>query len=407
MNNSKKNLDQNPQPTNEKLNLSKKKLHRRTQSNSDFAASRVEPPLRLSSTPLNIDNNKVLNKVTSLTETNFVQNNETCEQQNTNKKGSEDKQVIIETLDLTPQEQMKLAGTAGYGTINSGFFRFGKKRTFENCPKYLELMLTGMTVSNEEEKKNNDFGEIDISPLKEHSINISINYNKINEESMETESERSKKSSICCRLSISKQKKDSNMKSDFIEAIQEILQAEDVKFKTLKNKLRKKGHSKSCYSFNLLAFNSKLKNYYDNKKSVSIRKNEILYSDSLSKLNSSHTNSIANFSATNHNQNLRKKSDESLMINKINSSLTKHKKTSTSIFNSKIKTPLTHDKHEFLIEIQGFDKKIKELEKKIGILQEKTEDLEYENKSLSSKIINVSNEKKAGDLVVFILSQFF
>ena len=389
----------NTKTTPEKPILSKKKqTHRRTQSNSDFSNSHSEPNLRLS-TPQhhNLDCKSSLNKTPSLTETNVQMNN--CEQQNIIKKPSDDKQVIIETLDLTPQEQMKLSGTAGYGTINSGFFRFGKKRTFENCPKYLELMLTSTSQSNEEEKKHNDLPEIDISPLKEHNRNISNNYNKINEESMETESEISKRSSIC-RLSISKPKKDSIMKSDFIEAIAEILQAEDGKqLKIFKNKLRKKGHSKSCFSFNLQAFNLKLKNYLDNKKSVSIRKNEIIFSDSFSKINSSHTNSIVNFSGAHANQNLRKKSDESLMVNKINSSLTKHKKTSTSVFNSKFKNSMLHDKHQCMVQIQEFDKKIKEMEKNIELLQEKTEDLENENKSLSSRIIDVSNEKKAGDLV--------
>jgi len=192
------------------------------------------------------------------------------------------------------------------------------------------------------------------------------------------------------------------MKSDIIEAIEELLIAEDGnKLKLYRSKLKKKGHSKSCFSFNLHAFNLKLRNFIENKKSVSIRKNEILYSDSISKLNSSNNNSMINFSA-HRDQNLRKKSDESLMVNKLNSSITKHKKTSTSVFSTKLKNNISHDKRECMIKIHEYDQKIKDLEKKIFLLQEKTDNLECENKSLSTKIIDVSNEKKAGDLVIFI-----
>lgn len=378
----------------------KKQFHRRTQSNSDFATSPqtiLENFNRLS-TPQNQE--KTLIKTTSLTETNFQQSPQQQNSEN-NKKNQEDKQVIIETLDLTPQEQLKMAGAAGYGSMTPGFFRFGKKKTLENCPKFMELMMLSNSPPHEEEK-HNEIIEIDVSPLKEHGRHISINFNRINEESMETESNISKRSSFCCKLSISKQKKDSVMiKSDFIEAIEEILQAEEgKKAKEFKNRLRKKGHSKSCLSFNLHAFNLKLKNYIENKKSMSIRKHEILFSDSHSKVCSSHTNSMMNFSNTQQGHALRKKSDESLMINNLNSSIMKHKKTSTSLFNPKMKNVQIHDnKHECVAKIQEFDKKIKEMEKTIGILQEKTSMLEKENVSLSHRIIDATNEKIVGDKV--------
>ena len=402
MNNSKKFGDQQPATERQTMATAKKRqLHRRTQSNSDFSASSHSEPHNRLSTPQHVE--RTLNKNLSLTETMLAQNCNNDTNANNSKKNSDEKQVIIETLDLTPQEQLKLAGAAGYGNITSGFFKFGKKRTLENCPKYLELMMGSSPLMHEEEKKGNDMPDIDVSPLKDHSRNISVNYNKIAEESMETESEVSKvskRSSLCVRLSISKQKKDSMMKSDIIEAIEELLQAEDGKMRLLsKSKLKKKGHSKSCFSFNLHAFNLKLRNFIENKKSVSIRKNEMLYSDSVSKLNSSHTNSMINFSA-HRNQNLRKKSDESLMINKLNSSITKHKKTSTSIFNTKLKNNTSHEKRECMLRIHEYDKKIKELEKKITFLQQKTDNLESENKSLSTKILDAAYEKKAGDLVI-------
>lgn len=375
-------------PEKSAISNKKKQSHRRTQSNSDFSTDSNQLINRLS-TPQHLE--KTLIKVNSFNETNISQTTQDQETPNINKKPSVDKQVIIETLDLTPQEQMKLAGTAGYGTLNLGFFRFGKKRTFENCPKYLELMLSG--CSNTEEKQG-DLSEFDISPLKD----ISINYNMINEESMETESHVSK-SSLCFKPSISKQKRDSLFKSDFLGALEEVLMAENSMNKLMrpldsKMKMRKKGHSKSCFGFNLLAFNLKLKNYFENKKSVSIKKNEIMLSDCISKRNSSQTNSIVNFTK----QKLRKKSDESLMINKINSSFAKHKKTSTSVFNPVSKIPII-DKHDYLVKIQEFEKKIKEMESIICLLNEKTKILENENKSLSCRIIDVSKEKKDGDLV--------
>lgn len=403
----KKNSENNITENSKSSNLQRKQhFHRRTQSNSDFSStpqnSNILTTLNRFSIPLQQNSEKTILKTASLTDTNIQTTN--AEPQPVEKPPNEEKQVIIETLDLTPQEQLKLAGTAGHGSITPGFFRFGnKKKTMENCPKFMELMM-GFSPSNDEEKKDGNIEEIDISPLKEHSRNISTNFNRINEESMETESNISKRSSLCCKLSISKQKRESFIRSDYIEAIEEILQAEDGKKKIMifSDKLlrKKKGHSKSCLSFNLHSFNLKLKNYIESKKSMSIRKNEVIFSDSHSKMNSSQTNSMMNYSHSQQKRSLRKKSDESWMINNLNSSITKHKKTNTSVFNPLSKQPLCNDKQECMAQIQLFDKKIKEMEKTIGILQSKTNSLEKKNQTLSEQILDAVNEKKVREIVI-------
>lgn len=247
-----------------------------------------------------------------------------------------EKQIIIETLDLSPQDQLKLAGVPGYGG-NKGLFKFSGRR---ELPKFMELMKMGGEKS--EDAKNSE------------------NVSRINEESMENVSEISKKSSATFSA-VRDLFKSGNISLNIMDEIQKMLKSDG------KERI-KKGHSKSCFWGNI---GTKIRVILQHTASISIQRQKkdshFWNSCSHSKVSSLNMNGS---SLTLNGKKIRKRSDECL-LNKIESNwLGKHKKTLTTF-----KTELTFKeiivkKINNLEEMnKGFDKVIKEKISEVKILK--------------------------------------
>lgn len=277
------------------------KSHRRTQSNSSLPLISSLPLLLPSSLP----SSHLSPPPTSLPE----------------------KQIIIETLDLSPQDQLKLAGVPGYGN-NKGLFKFNGRK---ELPKFMELMKMG--AEKNEEAKNSE------------------NVSRINEESMENVSEISKKSSATFSA-VRDLFKSGNFSLNIVDEIQKMLQSDG------KGRI-KKGHSKSCFWGNI---GTKIRAILQHTTSISFQRQKkdshFWNSCSHSKVSSMNMNGS---SLTLNGKKIRKRSDECL-LNKIESSwLTKHKKTLTTFKAGSTFKEIIIRKIKNLEEInKGYDKIIKE-----------------------------------------------